>query len=89
VTRERLYLETMETVLQGSSKVMIDSNSGNNMLYLPLDKMQSGSTSSGSGSDSASAGAAVASALSNAADRAKNTGVDTSSIRESTRGVRQ
>ena len=89
VTRERLYLETMEAVLQSSSKVMIDSNSGNNMLYLPLDKMQSGPTSSGSGSDSASAGAAVASALSNAADRAKNTGVDTSSIRESTRGVRQ
>lgn len=45
VTRERLYLETMEAVLAGNSKVLIDSNSGNNMLYLPLDKMSSGSSS--------------------------------------------
>lgn len=39
VTRQRLYLETMETVMANSSKVMVDVQGGNNMLYLPLDKM--------------------------------------------------
>jgi modulator of FtsH protease HflK len=40
VTRERLYIETVEAVLKGSRKVIIDSKSGNgNMLYLPLDKL--------------------------------------------------
>lgn len=38
VTRERLYLETMETVMAGSRKIVIDSNN-NNMLYLPLDQL--------------------------------------------------
>jgi modulator of FtsH protease HflK len=39
-TRERLYIETLESVLRGSRKVIIDSKSGNgNMLYLPLDKL--------------------------------------------------
>ena len=40
VTRERLYLETVEYVMRSSRKVIIDSKSGNgNMLYLPLDKI--------------------------------------------------
>ncbi len=40
VTRERLYIETVESVLKSSRKVVIDSKSGNgNMLYLPLDKL--------------------------------------------------
>jgi membrane protease subunit HflK len=40
VTRERLYIETVESVLRGSRKVIIDSKSGSgNMLYLPLDKL--------------------------------------------------
>jgi membrane protease subunit HflK len=38
VTRERLYLETMESVLANSSKVVVDVESGNNLFYLPLDK---------------------------------------------------
>ena len=37
VTRQRLYLETMEDVLRRASKVVIDVNDGNNVLYLPLD----------------------------------------------------
>lgn len=42
ITRERLYLESMETVYTQSQKVMIDVTKGsNNMLYLPLDKMRS------------------------------------------------
>ncbi len=39
VTRERLYLETMEDVLSNSTKVFIDQKGGNNILYLPLDKI--------------------------------------------------
>ena len=47
VTRERLYLETMEEVLGKSNKVLIDVKKGNNLMYLPLDRL--GSRSSGSG----------------------------------------
>jgi modulator of FtsH protease HflK len=40
VTRQRLYLETVESVFKSSRKVLIDSKAGNgNMLYLPLDKI--------------------------------------------------
>ena len=39
VTRERLYIDTMEEVLGSSSKVLVDVKGGNNMLYLPLDKI--------------------------------------------------
>jgi len=39
ITRDRMYLETMQTVFQNTSKVLIDSNAGNNLIYLPLDKL--------------------------------------------------
>jgi len=39
ITRDRLYLEMMEAVLSNSSKVLIDVEGGNNLLYLPLDKL--------------------------------------------------
>jgi membrane protease subunit HflK len=39
VTRDRLYIETMQQVYSSVSKVMIDSRSGSNLLYLPLDKL--------------------------------------------------
>jgi membrane protease subunit HflK len=41
VTRERLYLEAMETVLGRANKVIVDtkSGSGGNLIYLPLDKL--------------------------------------------------
>ena len=39
VTRDRLYLETMQQVYSNVSKVMVDSRSGSNLLYLPLDKL--------------------------------------------------
>jgi membrane protease subunit HflK len=49
VTRERLYLDAVEGVLSSSSKVMVDVEGGNNMLYLPLDKMMQSSVGSTSG----------------------------------------
>lgn len=39
VTRERLYLETLETVLSRTSKVLLDAQGSNNLLYLPLDRL--------------------------------------------------
>jgi membrane protease subunit HflK len=39
VTRKRLYLESMESVMSETSPVMVDVKGGNNMMYLPLDKM--------------------------------------------------
>ena len=44
VTRDRLYLDMMESVLNKSSKVMVDIKGGNNLLYLPLDKLMSRDT---------------------------------------------
>ncbi|MGK2915537.1 MAG: FtsH protease activity modulator HflK [Porticoccaceae bacterium] len=41
VTRQRLYLDSMEAVMASSSKVLVDVEGGNNMLYLPLDKLVS------------------------------------------------
>ncbi|MBF7142078.1 MULTISPECIES: FtsH protease activity modulator HflK [Pseudomonas] len=46
VTRERLYLETMQEVYSNTSKVLVSGKGQNNMLYLPLDKlMDKGRTS--------------------------------------------
>jgi len=39
VTRERLYLDTMEFVLSNTSKVFIDSDGSNSLMYLPIDKL--------------------------------------------------
>jgi modulator of FtsH protease HflK len=39
VTRERLYLETLETIYANSTKVMVDTKGNGNMIYLPLDKL--------------------------------------------------
>jgi membrane protease subunit HflK len=39
VTRQRLYIEAMEEVLGSTSKVLVDVKGGNNMMYLPLDKI--------------------------------------------------
>jgi membrane protease subunit HflK len=65
ITRERLYLSTMQDILTSSSKIMVDSQASNNMLYLPLDKIMqqassAGATASGSSDTSALATAAAA-----------------------------
>ena len=39
VTRDRIYIETMETVFGNTSKILVDTKNGNNMMYLPLDKI--------------------------------------------------
>ncbi|MBI5626957.1 MAG: FtsH protease activity modulator HflK [Nitrosomonadales bacterium] len=39
VTRERMYIDMMQQVMGNVSKVMVDQKNGNNLLYLPLDKL--------------------------------------------------
>ena len=39
ITRKRLYLQTMESVLSRSNKVLLDAESSGNLLYLPLDQL--------------------------------------------------
>lgn len=45
VTRDRLYIDAMETVLGNATKVMVSVEGGNNIMYLPLDKLVQGSGS--------------------------------------------
>jgi membrane protease subunit HflK len=53
VTRERLYLDTMQQIFSNTSKIYIDQKSGSNLLYLPLDKLiqMSGPPQSGPASE--------------------------------------
>lgn len=39
VTRDRMYLETMQQIFTSTSKVLMDTKQSNNMIYLPIDKM--------------------------------------------------
>lgn len=39
VTRDRMYIDAVEEVLGNTSKVVVDTQGGNSMIYLPLDKM--------------------------------------------------
>jgi membrane protease subunit HflK len=48
VTRERLYIDAMESVLGNTSKVLVASQSGNNILYLPLDRLDATAPSAAS-----------------------------------------
>ncbi|HAD09968.1 MAG TPA: FtsH protease activity modulator HflK [Porticoccaceae bacterium] len=45
VTRERMYLDALQEVFANTSKVLIDVEGGNNMMYLPLDKLAKQSSS--------------------------------------------
>ena len=49
VTRERLYLDMMQQVMQSTSKVVVDQKGGNSLLYLPLDKLMQASQQGAAG----------------------------------------
>ncbi|MFZ6672414.1 FtsH protease activity modulator HflK [Undibacterium sp. Xuan67W] len=49
VTRDRMYLETMQQIFSSTTKVMMDAKAGNNMIYLPLDKLVPGTEASAAG----------------------------------------
>lgn len=75
VTRDRMYIETMQQIFANTTKVMVDAKSGSNLLYLPLDKLiqQTGAEAAATGKPAASAAAPAASA----ANPASNAGSDT------------
>jgi len=52
VTRERMYLQALEGVLSSTSKVLVDTESSGNMMYLPLDRLTQGRMSSGGSTSS-------------------------------------
>jgi membrane protease subunit HflK len=69
VTRERLYLETMQEVMSNSSKVMIDAKANGNLMLMPLDKlMQQAGTGNAQAAGSESAPASPAAAPVSRAD---------------------
>ena len=55
VTRDRLYLETMQQIYSNVTKVLVDSRQGSNLLYLPLDKIMQGVATQQGASDVAGA----------------------------------
>jgi modulator of FtsH protease HflK len=57
VTRERLYLDTMQQVLANTSKIVNDSKGSGNLLYLPLDKIMQMSVASPSSTSASDSGA--------------------------------
>jgi len=52
VTRDRLYIEAIEEVYGNSSKVLVDSDSSGNLMYLPLDQLMNRSGRSGTSGES-------------------------------------
>ncbi|WP_416233261.1 FtsH protease activity modulator HflK [Castellaniella sp.] len=67
ITRERIYLQTMQDIFTDTAKVMIDAPVGNNMLYLPLDKiMQQAASGSSPSAATSSAGSSSSSPVSTA-----------------------
>ena len=49
VTRDRMYIETMQYIFTNTTKLMVDAKSGNSLLYLPLDKLIEKTAVDGSG----------------------------------------
>jgi len=62
VTRDRMYLETMQQIFSNTTKVMVDAKSGNNLLYLPLDKLIQQSDNAAAAAKPATTPAAAATA---------------------------
>ena len=55
VTRQRMYLETMQQIYSNTSKVMVDTKGQGNLLYLPLDKLMQAATVSAATASTAAA----------------------------------
>ena len=58
VTRDRMYIDTMQQVYSNVSKVLVDSRQGSNLLYLPLDKIMQ-MTGQGAATDTSSSTTAI------------------------------
>jgi len=84
VTRERIYLQTLQEVLTSTNKIVMDYRGSGNLLYLPLDKLmqQSGAASGGEPQSAPRASAAQEPAPADAASRSRE------SLRSRERGER-
>jgi membrane protease subunit HflK len=72
VTRERMYLSTLETVLANSKKVLVNTGAGNNVLYLPLDQLMKQRQQAGGTGGSAAPGASQGSSSGSASSTGTN-----------------
>jgi membrane protease subunit HflK len=62
VTRDRMYLDTMQKIFSSTTKVMVDAKGSNNLIYLPLDKLVSQATQSSTPAGQTQPGSTVPSA---------------------------
>ncbi|MBS1169501.1 MAG: rane protein [Burkholderiaceae bacterium] len=62
VTRDRMYLETMQHIFTRTTKLMVDAKGGNKLLYLPLDKLMVKTASEGEAAKPAASAAPAAEA---------------------------
>ena len=82
VTRQRLYIDAIQEVMTNSSKVLVDVEGGNNMLYLPLDKIiQQGSSRNQSSSFNSSDVNSVADEVINKLRRESNSATNPREVR--------
>jgi len=63
VTRDRMYIETMQKVFSSTTKVMVDSKGSNNLIYLPLDKLIAQTAASTAAATTSSSATAATPAL--------------------------
>ncbi len=82
VTRERMYVDAMQSMYGNVTKVLIDSKQGNNLLYLPLDKIMQ---MTNGGNATSTTGGAAASTLPNPVPASSNSGTTTSRTRDAER----
>jgi modulator of FtsH protease HflK len=73
VTRERIYIETMQQVLSATNKIMLDYRGAGNLLYLPLDKLMQQAGSSGQSEAQASQHPSPEPAVPDAGPRSRDT----------------
>jgi membrane protease subunit HflK len=77
VTRDRMYLDTMQKIFSSTTKVMVDAKGSNNLIYLPLDKLVSQAVQSTTPAGQPQAGAAVpATGAASTATRADQTSLE-------------
>ena len=80
VTRDRMYVDMMQQVMQSSTKVYVDTQDGNNLLYLPFDKLMEQNVASAKFSNTQTQPAAAASQTT-AATQAAQPSVNTNANR--------
>jgi modulator of FtsH protease HflK len=84
VTKDRLYIDAMQEIYSNVTKVIVDTKSNSQLLYLPLDKLVEKTSSAAQESSNAAAAAAKSAETSPSAPRAASEGFD-SSVRDAMR----